>query len=192
MRPHKNLAAAAAALALTLSLGAIAGAVTISQGTTINATLASDINSKSAHNGDAFHMTANGIPISSGGTANNVTIYGHVSDVVKSSLTHKAHLTLVPDRIRFSNGSIAPIDAKIVNYGKKQKTNIGSVAAEALGGMIVGNYLGKHLGTNLGGFIGLAGGVLYAANTASDIVVPQGTTVSMKLNAPIVIRRQLP
>ena len=192
MRPHKNLAAASAALALTLSLCGIAGAVTISEGTTINATLASEITSKSAHDGDAFHMTANGIPTSNGATANNVTIYGHVTDIVKSSLTKKAHLTLVPDRIRFSNGTTAPIDAKIVDYQKKQKTNIGSVAAEAIGGMLVGNYLGKHIGTNLGGFVGLAGGVLYAANTASDIVVPQGTTVTMKLNAPIVIRRQLP
>jgi hypothetical protein len=190
MRIQTTPAAVATALALALSLGAVASAVTIESGTKLNGTLQSDLSSKTAQNGDTFRIAVNGIPTSTGATVNNAVIVGHVTDVVKSSISHKAHMTLVPDRIKFSNGTSAPIDASLTGYATKQKTNIGSVAAEAIGGMLVGNYLGKHMGTNAGGAVGLAGGVLYAANTASDIVVQSGTTVSMKLNAPVVIRRQ--
>src|SRR6185312_12808811 len=48
--------------------------------------------------------------------------------------------------------------------------------------------IGKALGTGLGGLVGVAGGALLAANTSSNIDVPAGSLLRLKLDAPLVVR----
>lgn len=154
--------------------------VNLSAGTTIDASVQQDINSKTAQDGQTFTAV----------TPSGSRIRGHLSQVERANLGRKAHLTLNVDTITFSDGTTAPLNAEVIGVGTKKQTNYVQAAGTALGGMIVGNILGKAIGTNVGGLVGLAGGGLLAANTSSNIEVPAGSTIRIKLNAPLVVRSQ--
>lgn len=154
--------------------------VNLPAGTTIDATVQQEINSKTAQDGQPFTAI----------TSSGSRIHGHLSQVARANIGRKAHLTLNVDTIRFGDGTTAPLDAEVIGVGTKKQTNYVQAAGTALGGMIVGNILGKAIGTNVGGLVGLAGGGLLAANTSSNIDVPAGSTIRIKLNAPLVVRSQ--
>jgi hypothetical protein len=184
-----TVTATALAGALMASLCSAAFAVTIESGTQIQATLQNELTSKDAKDGDTFTMTtvnatdANGQPV-------HATIYGHLSEVVQSSYAHKAHMKLNFDRVRLADGTSAPLSASLLAVDKKQNTNALRVATEVLGAMVAGNIVGKAIGTNIGGIVGTGAGIIYAANTASDIVIPQGANVKIQLDQTLVTRPQ--
>jgi hypothetical protein len=175
-----KLAAVAALTVFLAPIGALAVDVDMDAGTLISGHVEREISSKTAQDGDRFAVR----------TDAGSVIFGHVSQVSRANVGRKAHLALNFDRIRFSDGTSAPIRAKLVSVEKKAKTNYVRAAGTVLGGMIAGNILGKALGTNAGGALGVVGGGLLAANTASDIDVPQGSAVEVQLTEPLVLRRQ--
>jgi hypothetical protein len=183
------LGAAALAGSLLATLATAAFAVTIDSGTQVSCALQQQLDSKTAHDGDTFTCTTTGLADASGQPIHG-TVYGHLSEVTASSYSHKAHLKMNFDRIQLADGTTAPIDAALVSVDKKQNTNALRVATEVLGSMIAGNIVGKAIGTNLGGVVGTGAGILYAANTASDVVIPQYANVKMQLNQQINTRRQ--
>ncbi|HEV3155983.1 MAG TPA: hypothetical protein VGZ00_01420 [Candidatus Baltobacteraceae bacterium] len=160
---------------------ASAANVNFDTGTQITGVVQQKIDTKNAYDGEKFTVV----------TQNGSTIYGHISDVVKSGLLKKAHLTLNVDSIQFADGTTAPLSAKVVNVQEKHNINVLPAAGEVVAGNVAGNYLGKHLiGGSLGGIIGLAGGALYAANTARDIQVPQNAQITVELTQPLIARPQ--
>jgi hypothetical protein len=183
------LTAAALAGSLALSLATAAFAVTIEQNTQIQCTLQQGLDSKSAHDGDTFTCTTNGLTDADGQPIHG-TIYGHLSEVNAASYGQKAHMKLNFDRIRLADGSSAPISASLIDVEKRNNTNGLRAATEIIGAMIAGNIIGKAMGTNYGGIVGTGAGILYAANTANDISVPQYATVKMNLNETVSTRRQ--
>jgi len=183
------LTAAALAGSLVASLATAALAVQIDSGTQIQCTLQQQLDSKTAKDGDTFTCPTVGL-VDANGQPIHGTVYGHLSEVVASSYTHKAHLKLNFDRIQLADGTSAPVSATLLAVDKKQNTNALRVASEVLGSMIVGNIVGKAIGTNLGGIVGTGAGILYAANTSSDVVIPQNATVKMSLTETLNTRRQ--
>jgi hypothetical protein len=181
----------AAGLAATLfgSLAAAAGAVTFDQSSQISGTLQSDLSSKTAKDGDTFTIVTTAAQTSAGTTV-PVTIYGHVSEVVKQGLTQKAHIKLNFDKIALADGSSAPLDAKLVSMQTKQQTNAAKAVGAVVLGDILGNWVGKSMGSNAGWAVGAGGGFLYAATMSSDVLVPAGSTVVMQLLQPVTILRQ--
>jgi hypothetical protein len=176
-----NWTAIVAALAVSAApVASLAVNVSMDSGTLISGHVEREISSKTAQDGDRFAMR----------TDSGAVIYGHVSQVSRANIGRKAHLLLNFDRIRFSDGTSAPIGAKLVSVSKQAKTNYVRAAGTVLGGMFAGNMLGKALGTNAGGALGVVGGGLLAANTASDINVPQGAAIEVQLTQPLVVRRQ--
>ncbi len=119
-----------------------------------------------------------------------VTIYGHVSEVVKSGVTQKAHIKLNFDKIALSDGSAAPVDAKLISMQPKQQTNAAKAIGAVVVGDLLGNWIGKSMGSNAGWAVGAGGGFLYAATMASDVLVPAGSTVTMQLQQPVTILQQ--
>jgi hypothetical protein len=186
---RSTLTAAALATTLFASLAAAAGAVTFDQDSQISGTLQNDLSTQTAKDGDTFTLVTTTAPTSTGGLT-SATIYGHVSEVVKSGVTKKSHIKLNFDRIALSDGTSAPIDAKVVSMQPKQKTNAVKAIGAVVVGDILGNYIGKHMGTDVGGIIGTGTGILYAATMGSDLVVPQGSTVTLQLVSPVTIRPQ--
>jgi hypothetical protein len=155
--------------------------VNLPAGATIDSTLQQDLNSKTAQDGQRFTLV----------TPSGSRINGHLSNVHRATITgHKAGLTLNADTITFADGTTSPIDAEVIGVGSHKQTNYLQAAGQVVGGMVVGNIIGKAIGTNLGGLVGVAGGALLAANSSSNIDVPSGAQVRMKLNAPLVVRPQ--
>jgi hypothetical protein len=155
-----------------------AAASTLPRGAVITATLQREIDTKTAWNGERFTMV----------TSSDSVMYGHLSQVVRSSATRKAHVKFDFDWIRFPDGTRASLHAHLTGITKVKRPNYVRGAAEVLGGMIVGNIIGKKLGTNAGGAIGLAGGALLAANTAYNIDIPQGAEAQIMLTEPLYVR----
>jgi hypothetical protein len=175
----KNIALVAIA-ALAVPVAALAMNVNMDAGTLINGHVQQEVSSKTAQDGERFTIVTDG----------GSTIYGHLSQVARANIGRKAHLQLNVDRIRFTDGTSAPLHATVVAVTKKAQPNYVRAAGTVLGGMIAGNILGKALGTNAGGVFGAVGGGLLAANTTSDIDVPAGSTIQLQLTEPLVVRRQ--
>lgn len=168
------------AILLVLLMAALTSAramdVSFPAGATIDGTLQQEIDSKSAQDGQRFAIR----------TASGTIINGHLSQVVGAKVGRKAHLTLNLDTIRFSDNTSLPIRAQVIGVEQKRQTNIGQAAGTILGGMIAGNILGKAIGTNAGGLIGIGAGGLLAANTSSNLTIPAGSVIRIKLDAPLV------
>jgi hypothetical protein len=148
-------------------------------GASIEGTIQTEINTKTAQDGQQFTMV----------TASGSTIYGHLSEVAAASLTRKAHVKLNFDRIRFPDGTRSPLAATLAGVAQKKQVSYGQAAGQVLGGLIVGNIIGKTLGTNIGGLVGLAGGALLAANTSYNIIIPAGAVARITLDEPLTAGR---
>lgn len=157
-----------------------AATVDLPAGATIDGTLQREINTKTAQDGQRFSIL----------TSSGSRIIGHLAQVDRANIGRKAHVKLVLDDIRLPDGTSAPINATVIGISTHRQTNYVQAAGQVLGGMIVGNIIGKAIGTNLGGLVGVAGGGLLAANTSSNIDIPAGAPVRIKLNAPLVVRYQ--
>jgi hypothetical protein len=180
MKVQKWSALLAALAVCSAPAAALAVNVSMEAGTLISGHVERELSSRTAQDGDRFAVR----------TDSGAVIYGHVSQVARANIGRKAHLLLNFDRIRFGDGTTAPIEAKLVGVNKKAKTDYVRAAGTVLGGMFAGNMLGKALGTNAGGALGIVGGGMLAANTASDIEVPQGASIEVQLTEPLVVRRQ--
>jgi hypothetical protein len=186
---RSTLTAATLTAALFASLAAAAGAVTFDANSQISGTLQNDLSSQTSKDGDTFTLVTSTAPTADG-QAVSATIYGHVSEVVKQGLTKKAHIKLNFDRIALADGTSAPIDAKLTSMQAKQKTNAVAAIGAVVVGDVLGNWIGKSMQSNVGGIIGAGTGILYAATMTSDVVVPNGSTVSLQLNQPVTILPQ--
>ena len=175
MKFNASATLVALALACSMPIGVRAAMVNYPAGATIDATAAQEINTKTARDGDRFTLR----------TSSGSTIYGHLSEVVRGAATRKAHVKLNFDLIQLPDGARAPLHATLAGVATKRKVNYVQGAAQAVGGMIVGNIVGKQLGTNAGGLVGLAGGALLAANTAYDLIIPAGSDVRLTLTEPL-------
>ena len=144
-------------------------------GATISGTLQQEINTKTAQDGQRFTVVTDG----------GSRMYGHLTEVDRANIGRKAHVKLNFDWIRFPNGATSPLHATVESVQQKTQVNYGQAAGQVLGGMIVGNIVGKAIGTNLGGLVGLAGGALLAKNTATNIQIPAGSQVTVRLNSAV-------
>jgi hypothetical protein len=189
MRFRTAFTAAALAGSLFVSVATAALAVTLDSGSQIQCNLQQQLDSKTAKDGDTFTCTTANLTDASGQPVHG-TVYGHLSEVVASSYTHKAHMKLNFDRLVLADGTSAPVNAQLVSVDKKQNTNFLRAASIVVGSMVAGNVVGKWVGTNIGGMLGFGTGVLYAANVASDIVVPQYANVKISLTSTLTTRQQ--
>ncbi|HVA36110.1 MAG TPA: hypothetical protein VNJ51_00700 [Candidatus Dormibacteraeota bacterium] len=167
---------AVAAMAMLWALApAAALAATLTPGAEITGFTRAELNTKTARDGQRISIV----------TKSGSTIVGHLSEVVASTATKKAHMKLNFDTIRFADGSSAPIHAQVISVPNRKVYNLVTAGGEVLAGNIVGNVIGKKLGTNVGGLVGLIGGALYAYNTAANIVVPKDSPVVIRLTQPL-------
>ncbi|HEY8296607.1 MAG TPA: hypothetical protein VIG32_01105 [Candidatus Baltobacteraceae bacterium] len=191
------------ALAIAAALGATAFAsapltaqaaysITLSKGDSVNAVMNGSLDSGTAQVGDRFTMrVVSPYPEDDQDLANAV-INGEVIKVTPAGQGRNPELDLSFNTITLQNGTSYPLEAQMTGGGPKQQTrNGGHVALTTIGGMVLGNILGKTiLHTNVGGAAGAAGGFLIGYNKKSNVALTQGTSVSLTLTRPLVVRRQ--
>ncbi len=185
---HRAIASVAFAGALAAPCLALTStADSAPPGTKLAGIIQDGLSTKTTNAGDAFVVNETILP-EGNPSFEGAKIYGHVARVVHASQGRKAELKLRFDRIVFADGYAAPLDASLFKLETQKPNDTAKYAIAAVVGDVVGNYLGKHVGTNWGGFLGAAGGVVYAANAKDDFSVPQGSTLVLELNAPLAVR----
>ena len=169
-------------------------------GTTFAITLNETLSTRTNQVGDAFTATLQE-PIM--GTDGNVlipagaTVRGRVTRVQKSgNVTQSGVIGLAFESISHGGRSY-PLDATVIEAHPERSTRqstgeqAGKVAAGAAAGAVIGRVLGKDTKSTLkGAVIGAAAGTAVAMGTSDvDAVLKSGSTVRVKLDAPISVRR---
>ena len=168
-------------LAAAMAIASLAPAAAAISGSTLNGTIASDVNTKTAQVGD--RVVANNVTSADGsGTVSHGTLYGHVTSVTRAGQGRAAQIRIAFDRLVLSNGATYAVDGQVTGMRAQTKSNALKEAGGALGGMLVGNMIGKTVfHSGWGGFLGAAGGFLVAKNNREDMVVPAGSIVTVRV-----------
>ena len=178
----------AAALAATLAFTAVgASAQTVTTGTSLNGALSQSLDSGKAQVGQPVTLT-NVTSADGSGRIVGATMYGHVSAVQRAGQGRPGRIEIQFDRLTTSDGTSYTVQGQVTNLTAKAKSNTLKEVGGAVAGMLAGNYLGKLIGVNVGGLAGAAGGYFLAKNNRTNVVVPQGSLVTVRLTE--VARRQ--
>jgi hypothetical protein len=105
----------------------------------------------------------------------------------------QARLTLKITDLVLPTGKTVPIDATIVQEGKgKGGRDAATIGGAAAGGAVLGRILGgadRGRGGVIGALVGAAAGAVIAARTpAEQVVVPQGTSLGLRLDQPVEVK----
>jgi hypothetical protein len=169
-------------------------------GSEFSVTLNQTLSTRSNTAGDGFTATLQD-PIMD--TEGNVlvpagaTVHGRVTGVHASgNVTETGVINLALESISFGGHSY-PLDASVVEAHAERVTRqttaqqAGKVAAGAAAGAVLGRVLGKNTKSTIkGAVIGAAAGTAVAMGTADvDAVLRQGSTMRVRLDGPITVRR---
>jgi len=156
-------------------------------GTPIDLVLDQRITSRSAYRGQlvtarvAHDVRADGRTVMPAGTR----VEGHVTQVKDAGHFGRSILVLDFDRVRHPDGSEDDISATVQELGPGSGgKQAGIIAGSAVGGALLGKVLGGDsqdalLGALVGG--GIAAGSI-AANPGETVVLPEGSTITIKLD----------
>lgn len=192
--PHRlhrlpiSLAAALLWVALAAPVSLLA-ATTVPAGTQLNAVTRNALDTKSAYTGQPLSLGVVAPLPRTATSLEGAVIYGHVSQVRSAGQGRNPELKIVLDKIVFRNGQSQPLAGDITNITeKKDQSPLVKGAAGALGGMLIGNWLGKALfGAKGGGLVGAAAGYLLASNNKSNFHVPSGSAATVQLTGDLRI-----
>jgi hypothetical protein len=192
----RSLASSVCAAVLLFGALPAAAQYALSEGTQINAVLASDdIDTKSAQVGDAFTM--NVVAPYPNGDANfaGAVVRGHVSDVTKAGQGKAAGLRLAFDSLVFPNGESVPLSGTVTSTSAKPENTtarkgIAAAVGAAIGSQTVGRVIGGAAGSVIGLLGGAAGGLLFANNNKPNLDLARGTAVSIQTTASVEIPRR--
>jgi hypothetical protein len=125
------------------------------------------------------------------------TVRGRVTAAEKSDrVGDTAVITLAFESVSFG-GKSYPMQASVVEANPERKTrttktqSAGKVAAGAAAGAVIGQVLGKNTkSTVTGAVVGAAAGTAIALGTADvDAVLPSGSRMVIRLDAPVEVQR---
>jgi carbonic anhydrase/acetyltransferase-like protein (isoleucine patch superfamily) len=173
---------------------------TVPSGTTFAVSLNETLSTGTSQPGDAFTATLQEAILDADGDVMipaGATVRGRVTRVAKSgNVGQTAVINLAFESIS-SGGKSYPLEGTVIEANPTRKTRqstgeqAGKVAAGAAAGAVLGRVLGKDTKSTLkGAVIGAAAGTAIAMGTADvDAVLSAGSTVRVRLDAPITIRR---
>ncbi|HZG52007.1 MAG TPA: YMGG-like glycine zipper-containing protein, partial [Pyrinomonadaceae bacterium] len=183
----------------TGTVGGNANDYIITNGTTLIATLNSDLNTRSSREGDRFMMTVREPSQYSG-----ATIEGHLSQVNRSGrVTGRSQLTFNFDRIRMrdgrtynfsgfvenvrtANGESVRVDNEgTVQDSNRTDTTVQRTAVGTAVGAIIGAIAGGGKGAAIGAVLGAGGGAgsVYVQGN-DDLDLRSGTEVTIRTSSP--------
>jgi hypothetical protein len=175
---------------------------TASAGTTFAVSLNETLSTGTNKAGDGFTATLQEPILDADGdivVPAGATVRGRVTRVDHSgNVGETAVMNLAFESISFG-GKSYPLEASVVEANPERRTRqsagtqAGKVAAGAAAGAILGRVLGKDTKSTLkGAVIGAAAGTAIAMGTSDvDAVLRSGSTMRVKLDAPITVRRTI-
>lgn len=175
-------------------------ALTVPSGTTfavrLDETLATDKNQP----GDPFTATVADPIVAADGTVlvpSGATVRGRVTAADKSDRVGETAVIKVAFESISFGGRSYPLQATVVEANPERRTrttkkeSAAKVAAGAAAGAVLGQVLGKDTESTLkGAAVGAAAGTAIAMGTADvDAVLPSGSRMVIRLDAPIEVQR---
>ena len=121
-------------------------------------------------------------------------ILGEVTEAVPTrKVGGQAKLALRFTDLVLPSGATVPIDASFVQQGRSETgKDAATLGGGAAAGAVLGRVLGKgnrSKGAVIGAIIGAAAGAAIASKTpGEEVVIPDGTVVSLKLDGPVDVR----
>lgn len=146
----------------------------ISPGTTLVGAIDRELDTKSTQAGQPFKLLNVN---SSAYEINGATVYGHVATVQSAGAGRKAEIKLAVDKINTRSGNIYKVTGYVADVKMQTKSNAKREGGAAAAGALVGGLIGKGWGAVIGG----TSGFLIAKNVRENIVVPQGSLVTVHL-----------
>jgi hypothetical protein len=172
----------------------------VPSGTTIAITLDETLSTDKNTAGDGFTATLTDPILDSDGSVlipSGATVRGRVTRVDKSDRVGETGVLNVAFESISFGGKSYPLEGTVVSAEPQRKTRqttgqqAGKVAAGAAAGAIIGRVLGKDTKSTLkGAVVGAAAGTAIAMGTADvDVVLPAGSTMRVRIDGPITVRR---
>ena len=169
--------------------------VTVPAGTQLVVELADGVSSTNSQLGDIFSarvvepVSMNGEVVIEAGSQ----VTGRVTQAVRSKkIGGRARLGLEFTGLELPSGEASTISGAFYREGKSQtKKDAATIGGAAAGGAILGRVIGHDRGkeadgTAVGAIVGAAVGTgIAASNRGQDIVLPEGTRLSIRLDAPL-------
>jgi hypothetical protein len=175
-------------------------ATPVPAGTTFAVTLNQELSTETSQIGDGFTATLSDPIVSAEGVVlipAGATVRGRVTHVAMSErVGETAVLKLAFESISFGGRSY-PLQATVVEANPQRRTRTtrteqaAKVAAGAAAGAVLGQVIGRDRESTLkGAAIGAAAGTAIAMGTADvDAVLPSGSRMVIRLDAPVQIDR---
>jgi len=174
----------------------------IAGGTTFDVTLNQELSTRTSQVGDLYSATLVH-PLTDGRLVivpAGATVLGQVTVVQKSGKHgQEAVLNLSINEVSF-DGDTYPLQASIVeaNPETRSRSSTGEKAAKIGGAAVAGAILGRIIGGNATGTIigtavgGAAGTAIVLGTEDVDAVLPHGSRMTLRLDAPLEIQVELP
>ena len=180
---------AVAAMLMGPTTAPAAPVITLASGTDVTASMNQTIDSGSATVGEHFTMNLQP-PYPQGSSAfSGGKLYGHVTQVVSAGQGRNAELQFAIDKMVLPDGAQGNPMLTVQAEQTQSHDNTAKVALSALGGMVVGNWIGKTVfNTNAGGAVGLIAGALIASNNRSNVSLRQGSQVVFEARRTVALR----
>ena len=183
------------ALGAVVDYNAASGAINIApaklpiaDGSVINTTLVSDLNTGSAYVGQPISLTVQQNPAGDA-LLSGATIFGKVIDVQAAYQGTNPRIGIAIDAIKLAGSSDQqPISAKVVKMSPHQGSIIAKEAGGTLAGMLIGNWIGKSIDSNIGGAVGAVGGYMLTSNSKANLDVPAGSPVVLQLTGALALK----
>jgi hypothetical protein len=172
------------------STAAARGTIEIPSGTQVDVRLQNALNSGTAQAEDRFEATTLMDLVIDGRTAipAGAVMRGIVSSVEPATRTNRtAKMTLSFDQVTI-NGRAYPMRGTVTNaiQGEGIKGDLPKAGAGAAVGGLLGAVLGGGKGAVLGAIIG--GGGTVAATEGKQVELPQGTTLTIRIDSPLDVQ----
>jgi type IV secretory pathway VirB10-like protein len=170
--------------------------VTVPSGTVLDVEFTETLSSATSAPGEAFRARVTRDVMEDGEVVipAGSEILGEVTEAVPTRrVGGKAKLELRFTDLVLPSGATVPIDASFVQQGRSETgRDAATIGGGAAAGAVLGRVLGKgnrSKGSVIGAIIGAAAGAVIASRTpGEEVVIPDGTVVSLRLDEAVEVR----
>jgi hypothetical protein len=162
---------AASALFAILPIVALAQ---LTPGTILTGSFDQNLSSNHAQVGDTVTISN---AHSENNDINGAKVYGHVSSVESAGQGRPGKIAFAFEKVAMRSGNVYSIQSYTTDVNVQTKSNAG----KELGGAAAGALVGGLLGHGVGALIGAAGGAVAAKNNRQNVLVPQGSSISVRI-----------
>lgn len=158
------------------------GAIVVDRGTIYYGKLDKAIGTKVGSDGETFTLTHVDTLLHKNPALAGAVIDAHLENVHRAGPMHNPSMTIVFDDIRLPNGTKEPVSATIVSTKEfDPKTHHLRTIGMMIGGAVAGHMTGHRHGATMGAL----GGYALSQTLKTDVEVPAGAIVELRLNAPV-------